>query len=156
LIIPIFFLFSSSSTTTLPPPPPTTQRPPPPPTLPPVVPTPPPPPPVVTTLPATTTHCPFDCTAGYNDLGPTQWVKGWSAAKKIYCCKTAQRGCPSELPPPSGLPPSGEPPQPDTFKYDCNAGYHNCYHCLVLQWSPSKLKYCCDTQQKGCKWNTHA
>jgi hypothetical protein len=109
-----------------------------------------------TTLPATTTHCPFDCTAGYDTLGPTQWVKGRSAAKKIYCCKTAQRGCPSQLPPPSGLPPSGVPPEPDTFKYDCNAGYHNCYHCLVLQWSPTKLKFCCDTQQKGCKWNTKA
>jgi hypothetical protein len=155
LLIPVFFLFSSSSTTTVPPPPPTLPPTPPPP-APPVPP--PPVPPVVppVTTPAPTTHCPIDCTAGYNDLGPMQWVKGWSAAKKIYCCKTAQRGCPSQLPPPSGIPPSGEPPKPDTFHYDCNAGYHNCYHCLVLQWSPAKLKFCCDTQQRGCKWNTKA
>merc|ERR1712066_1035947 len=110
-----------------------------------------------TTLPKTTTsQCPIDCNAGYNDLGPFQWVKGWSGAKKIFCCKTAHWGCPSELPPPSGEPPSGEPPEPDTFHYDCNAGYHNCYHCLKLSWSPAKMQYCCKTENKGCKWNTHA
>jgi hypothetical protein len=124
-----------------------TTRPPPPPPMPTI---PPPPPP----KPITTTHCPFDCTAGYDDLGPHQWVKGWSAAKKVYCCKTAHRGCPSELPPPSGEPPSGEPPLPDTFKYDCNAGYHNCYHCLQLQWSPAKMSFCCKTENKGCKGTT--
>jgi hypothetical protein len=94
--------------------------------------------------------------AGYNDLGPLQWVKGWSAEKKLYCCKTANRGCPSELPPPSGLPQDTAPPIPDTFKYDCNAGYHNCYECLVRQWSPLKLSYCCKNENKGCKWNTKA
>merc|ERR1712018_386987 len=56
----------------------------------------------------TTSPCPFDCTQGYNEW-PLQWVKGWSAAKKLFCCRTAQRGCPSELPPPSGLPPSVSP-----------------------------------------------
>merc|ERR550532_2578676 len=106
--------------------------------------------PVITTSP-----CPFDCTQGYNEW-PLQWVKGWSAAKKIYCCRTAQRGCPSELPPPSGLPPSGLPPAPDTGPYDCNAGYHPCFHCLVRQWSPSKLSWCCTNQQKGCQSNTPA
>jgi len=131
--------------TTQPPPPPTTTYVPPP-TL---------PPPTTTLAPTTTTApCKFDCNAGYDDLGPLQWVKGWSGAKKLYCCKTVQRGCASELPPPSGLPPSGEPPLPDTFHYDCNAGYHNCYHCLKLQWSPSKRQYCCKNENKGCKWNT--
>jgi len=108
------------------------------------------------TTPVTTTKCPFDCTAGYNDLGPLQWVKGWSGEKKLYCCRTAHRGCPSELPPPSGLPPSGLPPVADTFQYDCNAGYHPCFECLVRQWSPAKLSYCCKTANKGCKWNTPA
>merc|ERR1712151_1466456 len=98
----------------------------------------------------TTTHCPIDCNAGYNDLGPHQWVKGWSAARKIYCCRTANRGCPSELPPPSGAPPSGIPGEPDTFQYDCNAGYHHCSGCLKLQWSPAKIQFCCSTQHKGC------
>merc|ERR1712113_980810 len=123
---------------------------------------PPVPPPAPSTTPApkpttthrTTTKCPFDCNAGYNDLGPMQWVKGWSGAKKVFCCRTVHRGCPSELPPPSGLPPSGVPPVPDTFQYDCNAGYHACFHCLVQQWSPAKLSYCCKTANKGCKWNT--
>ncbi|CAK0875043.1 unnamed protein product, partial [Prorocentrum cordatum] len=40
-------------------------------------------PPVPPALPAeTTTPCPIDCGAGYNDLDPLQWVHGWSAAKK--------------------------------------------------------------------------
>ena len=30
-------------------------------------------------------------------------------------------------------PPSGLPPVADTFQYDCNAGYHPCYECLVRQ-----------------------
>lgn len=103
----------------------------------------------------TTSPCPFDCTQGYNEW-PMQWVKGWSAAKKLFCCRTAQRGCPSELPPPSGLPPSGLPPAPDTGPYDCAAGYHPCFHCLRQQWSPSKLAWCCTNQQKGCQSNTPA
>jgi hypothetical protein len=107
-------------------------------------------------MPPTTTKCPFDCNAGYNELGEFQWVKGWSAAKKLYCCRTAKKGCPSELPPPSGKPQGDAPAEPDSFKYDCNAGYHDCYECLVRQWSPLKLSYCCKEQNKGCKWNTKA
>ena len=106
--------------------------------------------PVVTTAMSTTSPCPIDCNAGYNDLDPLQWVRGWSGEKKLYCCRTAHRGCPSELPPPSGLPPSGLPPVADTFQYDCNAGYHPCFECLVRQWSPAKLTYCCKTANKGC------
>ena len=98
-----------------------------------------------------TSPCPIDCNAGYNDLDPLQWVRGWSGEKKLYCCKTAQRGCPSELPPPSGLPPSGEPPAPDTNVHDCDAGYHHCMHCLELSWSPQKINYCCKNFHKGCK-----
>merc|ERR1712037_503077 len=104
--------------------------------------------------PTTTTHCPFDCNAGHGDLAPTQWVKGWSGEKKIFCCRTAQRGCPSELPPPSGLPPSGAPPLPDQGPYDCNAGYHPCYACLKRQWSPTKLQWCCTHDNKGCEGNS--
>merc|ERR1712056_13782 len=54
---------------------------------------------------------------GYDEW-PMQWVKGWGGAKKVYCCKTVGRGCPSELPPPSGAPPSGLPAAPDTGPYD--------------------------------------
>ena len=107
--------------------------------------------PVVTTAMSTTSPCPIDCNAGYNDLDPLQWVRGWSAEKKLYCCKTANKGCPSELPPPSGLPPSNAPPEPDSSVYDCDAGYHHCMHCLELSWSPKKIDYCCKNFHKGCK-----
>merc|ERR1712187_982240 len=46
------------------------------PTTPPPTPAPPPP-------QSTTSPCPFDCNAGYQDLGPLQWVKGWSGAKNF-------------------------------------------------------------------------
>ncbi|CAK0905725.1 unnamed protein product, partial [Prorocentrum cordatum] len=107
--------------------------------------------PVVTTAMSTTSPCPIDCNAGYNDLDPLQWVRGWSGEKKIYCCKTANKGCPSELPPPSGLPQGDAPPEEDKSEYDCDAGYHHCMHCLELSWSPGKIAYCCKNQHKGCK-----
>jgi len=100
---------------------------------------------------STTSPCPIDCNAGYNDLDPLQWVRGWSGEKKLYCCKTANKGCPSELPPPSGLPPSGAPPEADKNVYDCDAGYHHCMHCLVESWSPAKIDYCCTNFHKGCR-----
>merc|ERR1712038_1856540 len=108
-----------------------------------------------TPRPATTSPCPYDCTAGYDEW-PNQWVKGWSGAKKLFCCRTAHRGCPSQLPPPSGLPPSGVPGEADTGPYDCNAGYHPCFHCLKQQWSPKKLQWCCTNMNKGCQSNTPA
>merc|ERR1712032_1153881 len=82
------------------------------------------------TTPVTTTQCPFDCTAGFNDLSPQQWVKGWSGEKKIYCCRTAHRGCPTELPPPSGIPPSGAPPAPGGVLFGCapRQVYPTCPH----------------------------
>merc|ERR1719412_1079951 len=138
------------------PPPTPAPRPPPPP--------PPPPRPVVRApapaLPAPvivspTSPCPFDCNAGYNEW-PMQWVKGWTGAKKIFCCKTVGRGCATELPPPSGLPPSGLPGEADTGPFDCNAGYHPCFHCLKQQWSPTKLAWCCTNKNKGCQSNTPA
>jgi len=104
-----------------------------------------------TTPRSTTTPCPIDCNAGYNDLDPLQWVRGWSAHKKLYCCRKFGKGCPSELPPPSGLPPSGEPPLPDANVYDCDAGYHHCMHCLRSSWSPNKIAYCCKNFHKGCE-----
>jgi len=157
LLLPLLYMLLSASsvttTFTVITPAPTPAPTPPPPTAPPVVPTtlpPTTPAPKPTTTHRTTTKCPFDCNAGYNDLGPLQWVKGWSGEKKIYCCHMAQRGCPSQLPPPSGLPQGSAPPEPDTFQYDCVAGYHNCPACLIRQWSPAKIAYCCRTQGKGC------
>jgi len=123
------------------------------PTTPPPTPAPPPPPPPPPMPVSTTSPCPFDCNAGYNEW-PLQWVKGWTGAKKLFCCKTAGRGCPSELPPPSGLPPSGLPGEADMGPYDCNAGYHPCFHCLKQQWSPKKLSWCCTNMNKGCQSST--
>merc|ERR1712110_633705 len=112
------------------------------------VPAPPAPAPVITT-----SSCPYDCNAGYDEW-PMQWVKGWGGAKKVYCCRTAGRGCASELPPPSGIPPSGLPPAADTGPYDCVAGYHPVYTCLEKHWSANKLNWCCNKKGKGCKSNT--
>merc|ERR1712113_888952 len=142
---------------------PTTPPPaPPPPPTPIIIPSPPaPPPPMPAPAPApapapmpiiSTSSCPFDCNAGYDEW-PMQWVKGWAGAKKLYCCKTVGRGCPSELPPPSGAPPSGLPAEPDTGPYDCEAGYHPCYTCLEKHWSANKLNWCCQKKGKGCKSN---
>jgi len=39
----------------------------------------------------TATSVPFDCDAGF-----WNWQKGWSYAKKDYCCSTLQRGCHEE------------------------------------------------------------
>jgi len=121
------------------------------PTQPPPPPVPPPRPPAPRPPAPTTTPCPIDCNVGYNDLGPLQWVHGWSAAKKIYCCKVASKGCPSELPPPSGNPPSGVPPEPEEHEYDCDAGYHDCPKCLKESWSPKKINWCCSHRGKGCQ-----
>ncbi|CAK0857155.1 unnamed protein product [Prorocentrum cordatum] len=117
---------------------------------------PPPPRPRLPAAPPTTTTspCPIDCSAGYNDMGPFQWVHGWSAAKKIYCCKVAGKGCASELPPPSGNLPSGIPPEPVEREYDCDAGYHDCPKCLKESWSPMKMDWCCKTRGKGCVNNS--
>merc|ERR1712187_997596 len=42
-------------------------------------------------------------------------------------------------------------PGPTTsLPYDCNAGYHGCYHCLIKQWSVSKLAWCCAHMGRGC------
>jgi len=106
-------------------------------------------------LPVTTSSCPYDCTAGYDEW-PMQWVKGWGGAKKIYCCQTASKGCDSELPKASGLPPSGIPAAPDKGPYDCQAGYHPCFICLVKHWSANKLSWCCTEKNLGCKSNTPA
>jgi len=103
----------------------------------------------------TTSSCPYDCNAGYDEW-PQQWVKGWGGAKKLYCCQTVQKGCPSQLPPPSGEAPSGEPAAPDMGPYDCNAGYHPCYTCLVKHWSSNKLGWCCTQKNIGCQSNTPA
>jgi hypothetical protein len=88
-----------------------------------------------------TTPCPYDCAAGFSN-----WQRGWSEGKKAFCCRTQGKGCPPTAPP---TPPP--PPAPTTsLPYDCNAGYHGCYHCLIKQWSVSKLAWCCQHMGRGC------
>merc|ERR1711862_642862 len=72
----------------------------------------------------------------------------WSLDKKAWCCKHYGAGCPTTAPP-APTPPT--PPPPTTsLPYDCNAGYHGCYHCLIKQWSVSKLAWCCQHMGRGC------
>merc|ERR1712107_791019 len=49
--------------------------------------------PVSTTPVSTTTPCPIDCNAGYNDLDPLQWVRGWSGEKALLL-QDSQQGLP--------------------------------------------------------------
>jgi len=102
-----------------------------------------------TTL-TTTTSCPFDCGADYDDW-PMQWVKGWSGAKKLYCCRTANRGCPDELPKQTNIPQANVPGEPDLGPYNCHAAYQSCYSCIVAHWSTLKINFCCREHNIGCK-----
>merc|ERR1712187_27248 len=63
--------------------------------------------------------------------------------KKAFCCQTQGKGCPPTAPPTTPGPTTSLP-------YDCNAGYHGCYHCLIKQWSVSKLAWCCAHMGRGC------
>merc|ERR1712203_1239577 len=68
------------------------------PTTPPPTPAPPPPPQAPPPPPqSTTSPCPFDCNAGYQDLGPLQWVKGWSGAKKTVLLPDCSQGMPQSI-----------------------------------------------------------
>ncbi|CAK0876613.1 unnamed protein product, partial [Prorocentrum cordatum] len=66
----------------------------------------------------------FDCEAGYSN-----WVAGWSADKKVFCCEKEQKGCEAKE------------------DFDCEAGYSN----WAAGWSAEKKKACCETVQKGCE-----
>merc|ERR1712039_786662 len=100
--------------------------------------------------PGGTTSCPYDCSADYNDW-PMQWVKGWSGAKKVYCCKAANRGCPDELPKQTNIPQDDVPGLPEEGPYNCKAAYNNCYKCIVENWSTIKMEWCCKNKGIGCK-----
>lgn len=80
----------------------------------------------------TTTPCKYDCNAGFSN-----WERGWSLGKKQFCCKTMGRGCPPSAPTTS-------------LPFDCNSGYHGCYHCLIKNWSVGKLAWCCQHTNRGC------
>lgn len=70
---------------------------------------------------------PFDCEAGYRN-----WEKGWSAAKKQWCCDFKSRGCPTV---------------PDSLPFDCDAGLSNWHQ----GWSIPKKQWCCAHRNRGCE-----
>mmetsp|Transcript_49602 Transcript_49602/g.89124 ORF Transcript_49602/g.89124 Transcript_49602/m.89124 type:complete len:591 (-) Transcript_49602:145-1917(-) len=77
-------------------------------------------------VPPATSTMPFDCKAGY-----WNWEKGWSGAKKQFCCDYEGRGCPVLT---TSLP------------FDCDAGYSNWQN----GWSEAKKSWCCSRFHKGC------
>merc|ERR1712186_312620 len=85
-----------------------------------------------------TTPCRYDCNEGFSN-----WQRGSSEGKKAFCCSTQGKACPPTAPP-------TPPPATTSLPYDCNAGYHGCYHCLIKQWSVSKLAWCCQHMGRGC------
>ena len=128
-------------------------------------------------VPTTTTSpCPLDCNQGYQDLDPLEWVRGWSGEKKLYCCKTAGKGCPRELPPPSGLPeprvpvatpsdlpcprapaaaPTNMPAEAPSAHHNCDADFSTKNTCWKKLWNPTKMIWCCKHHHRGCgmaKW----
>lgn len=103
-----------------------------------------------TLYPGTTSSCPYDCEMDYNDW-PMQWVKGWAGAKKLYCCKTANRGCPDQLPQQTDIPQDTVEGERDMGPYDCHAAYQSCYECVIRHWSTIKIEWCCTEKGIGCK-----
>mmetsp|Transcript_124881 Transcript_124881/g.278812 ORF Transcript_124881/g.278812 Transcript_124881/m.278812 type:complete len:846 (+) Transcript_124881:122-2659(+) len=79
----------------------------------------------------TTSYCAYDCFAGYSN-----WQKGWSASKKVYCCAHEGRGCPA--------------PVTTSLPYDCNAGAANWRN----GWSERKKAWCCSHASRGCPTTT--
>merc|ERR1712176_1239634 len=67
------------------------------------------------TITSTTTY--FNCDA--------KWEKGWSFAKKLWCCEHFEKGC----------------------EYDCDGDSFN----WEEGWSEAKKQWCCSiTHEKGC------
>lgn len=83
---------------------------------------------------------PFDCNAHFSN-----WQVAWSAGKKFYCCATTGRGCEAA----AGQTTTTAAVDAEAL-FDCNAGWHGCYHCLLTEWSVAKLAFCCKYHQRGC------
>jgi len=76
--------------------------------------------------PDTTTDCRWNCEEGFHN-----WEKGWSDAKKAFCCKAMGRGCATTT---------------TEGAYDCNEGYSN----WAQGWSTGKKAFCCHTRGLAC------
>jgi len=84
----------------------------------------------------TTSEGSYDCLVGY-----PQWIARWSGEKKAWCCKHANRACPTTV-------------IATTTSVE--------YSCIVWRpeedqkWSPTKRDWCCKHENKGCLATTTA
>lgn len=114
-------------------------------------------PPATKTTAATTTT--YDCANGDSE--------SWEVHKKVACCLSTGKGCPTVAPPPptsaTAAPPATAPPPPPppttqqapspapSKPYDCDAGLSN----WEAGWSPAKKDWCCANEApKGCPVTT--
>mmetsp|Transcript_110593 Transcript_110593/g.308062 ORF Transcript_110593/g.308062 Transcript_110593/m.308062 type:complete len:233 (-) Transcript_110593:168-866(-) len=85
--------------------------------------------------------CPkLDCEAGYSD-----WSRGWSPGKKIYCCKHYHRGCEGGSTTPRKVKAVGQ----DTFNCEMSEA--------LLEVKPEEHRtWCCWHYGRGCPGTTMA
>jgi len=72
----------------------------------------------------TATNSPFDCTADF-----AEWERGWSEAKKAWCCSNRNRGC--------------------VVRFDCTAGTEH----KETGWSEAKKTFCSSVGSGGSHAN---
>lgn len=95
------------------------------------------------TEPPTSTPAPYDCRAGY-----MSWERGWSNAKKVYCCLHAQRACPT-APPPTPVTTTLQPRlvvRQAVPPIDCQTRPAN----WADVWTSSEKDWCCRSDGVGC------
>lgn len=86
--------------------------------------------------------CPkLDCHAGYDN-----WERGWSAGKKVWCCKRFSRGCSKAR----GQARSVTHPTSTQYKFDCSTTPGAAIDKVVESWSDEQREWCCWRVNKGC------
>jgi len=93
---------------------------------------------------------PYDCDRDY-----VIWDVAWSQRKRMYCCETEGRGCPTtafpattpEVPPT----PPPTPPVTPTRTPPPTGDPHNCAIGEPVDWSRRKRRWCCRVHHKGCR-----
>jgi len=111
-------------------------------------------------IPAVRTEIVFDCDADFS-----QWEKGWSDAKKRFCCKTEKRGCEEEHVVPYHCQSEDQDSWPlskqnyccvnhkvGCLQYDCAAGLQF----ATTGWSQPKQEFCCKRFKEGCPFDCQA
>ncbi|CAK0788449.1 unnamed protein product, partial [Prorocentrum cordatum] len=77
---------------------------------------------------------PFDCQHGY-----AKWERGWSEAKKAWCCERYEVGCAAD-------------PSNSSRPFDCDSGSASGEE----QWTASQKMWCCRHRRKGCVFDCAA